>query len=340
MRPKNRLSVGVLCCLAAVPGAPAQELKERGVFKGHPYGVNRAALSPDGKILAAGGGDTRGGELKLYDAVAGREIAPLVGYKDSLYSLAFSADGKRLASAGGGLAQVWDVGARQEIVSFKGYSAYCVAFNRDGTRLAAAGGRDVKIWEVATGKAIAAFRHRVGIHGWVGVAFSPDLAILAARNYQEIDLWDVAAGKEKRILSEHRGEVGCMVWAADGKSLIASSTWYQGKGFHWRGDLKTWDVAAGKQRAAFPGPFGRVLAIAPSPDGTTLALLDSSDWHAEADVKLVEVTTGRQRVVRPPPGHSFRLLAFTPEGKLLAAGASVDTLRLWEVTLPKAAAKP
>jgi WD40 repeat protein len=80
--------------------------------------------------------------------------------------------------------------------------------------------------------------------------------------------------------------------------------------------------------------------MAPNPDGKTLALLDSPELHAEADVKLVDVDTGRQRVLRAPPGCSFLSVRFTPEGKLLVTGASVDTLRLWEVSLPKRDVKP
>jgi WD40 repeat protein len=340
VRP-DRLFVGVLLLLVSVPAAPAQELTERGTFKGHKFRVRLAELSPDGKILAAGGGDTRGGELKLWDAVTGKEIASLPGYTNSPYLLAFSADGKRLASGGQGPVQVWDVNARKEIASFKDFHHVdVVALNRDGTRLAAGAGWLAKLWEVAPGKELSSFRHHVPFSGVVGAAFSRDLATLAARNYQEIDLWDAATGKEKATLSEHRGEVGCMVWSADDKTLIASSTRYEGKDFKWKGDVKLWDVTSGKERATLPGPFGRILAMAPSPDGKTLALLDSPELHAEQDLKLVDVDTGRQRVLRVSPGYSFLSLGFTPEGKLLVTGASVDTLRLWEVSLPKRDVKP
>jgi WD40 repeat protein len=188
---------------------------------------------------------------------------------------------------------------------------------------------------VAGGKELASFRHHVPVYGWLGVAFSSDLATLAAGNYQEIDLWDTATGKEKATLSEHRGEVGCLVWSADDKTLIASSTRYDAKDYQPKGDVKLWDVASGKERATLPGSFGRVLAMAPSPDGKTLALLDSAELHAECDLKLVDVDTGRQRVLRALPRCSFLSLRFTREGRLLVIGTSADTLRLWEVSLPK-----
>jgi WD40 repeat protein len=229
---------------------------------------------------------------------------------------------------------VWDLSAHNEIASFKGHhAASVVALNRDGTKLAAVGWRQAKLWEVDTGKELRSFQYHVPV--WMGAAFSSDLATLAAGNYQEIDLWDAARGTEKATLSEHRGEVGCMIWSADDKTLIASSYRHEGKDYNkWKGDLKLWDVASGKERATLPGPFGHLVAISPSPHGKTLALLDSPELDAESDLKLVDVDTGGQRVMGAPPGYSFLSLRFTTEGKLLVTGASIDTLRLWEVSRP------
>src|SRR5262249_38493270 len=124
------------------------------------------------------------------------------------------------------------------------------------------------------------------------------------------------------------------------KTLIASSIRYEGKDPKPKGDVKLWDVASGKEIAALPGPFSGILAMASSPDGKTLALLDWPELYAEADLKLVDVDTGRQRVLRVPPACSFLSAHFTTEGKLLVTGTSVDALRLWEVSLPMRDGKP
>jgi WD40 repeat protein len=336
-----RIFIIGLLVLAAVSRTPAQELTERGTFKGYKFRVDRAALSPDGKILAAGGGDTRGGELKLWDVTGGKEIASLPGYTKCLFSLAFSADGKRLVSGGQAGVQLWDVNAHKEIASFKDLqdSAQIVALNRDGTKLAAAGWKRAKLWEVNSGKEIATFQFHIPLSGWPGAALSSDLAILAGKNNQEIAVWDTATGKEKAALSEQRGDVGCMVWSADGKTLIASSCRTEGKDQE-KGELKLWDVGSGKERATLPGPFGRILEMTLSPDGKTLALLDSPEKYADANLKIVDVDTGKQSIIRVPASYSFRSPHFTTEGKLLVTGASVDSVRLWEVSLPKKDAKP
>ena len=340
MQP-NRL-FSALLLLTWVPGARAQELIELGTFKSQNFRTSRAELSPDCKVLAVGGWTPREGELKLWSVVTGKEIVSLPGATTVPSTLAFSADGARLAAGGQGPVQVWDVKTHKQIAVFKDlqYGASVVALNQVGTRVAAVGWRQARVWEVATGKELASFQHHVPVSGWFGVAFSRDLATLAARNYPEIDLWDTATGKEKASLSEHRGEVSCMVWSADDKTLMASSTRYEGKGYKWKGDVKLWDVASGKERTRLPGPFGRVWAIAASPDGKTLAVLDSPEVDEESAMKLVDVDTGRQRILRALPRCSFLSLRFTAEGKLLVIGTSGDALRLWEVSLPKPDAKP
>jgi WD40 repeat protein len=338
VRP-NRLFV-VLLLLVRATGAPGQELSERGTFKGHTFAVDRAELSPDGKILAAGGGNAHDGELNLWDVVTGKKIVSLPGYTNSLYSLVFSADGKRLASGSLYTLQVWDLKTHKAIASFKELSQVAtITFNRDGTRLAAVAWRQVRMWEVGSGKELAAFQHRVPLGGSLGAAFTSDLATLAVRNYQEIDLWDTATSKEKDPLSEHRGEVGCMIWSADDKTVIASST--RGVGdYKKKGDVKLWDVASRKERATLPGPFGGIVAMALSADGKTLALLDSPELDVESELKLVDVDTGRQQVLPARPGYSFHSLRFTTQGKLMVVGARADTVRLWEVSLAKKDMKP
>lgn len=106
------------------------------------------------------------------------------------------------------------------------------------------------------------------------------------------------------------------------------------------GDVKLWDVGSGKERAALPGPFGRITEMALSPDGKTLALLDTPELQAGFDLKLVDINTGGQRVVQVPPGYTFLSLRFTTDGKLLVTGTSEDTLLLWEVSLSKRDVKP
>src|SRR5262249_53336529 len=90
-------------------------------------GVHAVAFSPDGKTLAVNGAGPTGSVIRLCAAASGREVGPLRGHAVPVRCLAFSADGKRLASAGWGErdragpkeVKVWDVAARKELLGRK-----------------------------------------------------------------------------------------------------------------------------------------------------------------------------------------------------------------------------
>jgi WD40 repeat protein len=340
-RPAALLAALFLAALAPMALAQsAQELIERATFKGHTFRADRTALSPDGTILASGGGDTRGGELKLWNALTGKEISSLAGYSNTLNALVFNPDGKLLASAGLNPVQLWDIKTHREIPlgeippgrrrSHEWIST--LAFSTDGKKLAAASWTEARVWEIDTGKQVASFRRRTSAYG--RMAFSPDLSTLAVPDHQEIDLWDVTTGKVRATLSEHRGDIGFLAYTPDGKTLIAASTWYRGRNFKWHGDLKFWDLSTGKERIAFKGPWGRISDAVLSPDGKTLALLDFPDLHTEPDLKLVDVATGRHKTIPSPLSYLFTSLAFTADGRLFVTGTPDEkTLKLWQVSL-------
>jgi WD40 repeat protein len=143
--------------------------------------------------------------MKVWDAQTGQELLTLKG---GAYSVAYSPDGKRLATGSGqGDVKVWDGRTGQEMLTLKGQhsdAVLSVAFSPDGKRLASGGSYDntkeartvqLKIWDAQTGQELHALKgHTARV---MSVAFSPDGKRLASASEDKtVKVWDVQTGQE------------------------------------------------------------------------------------------------------------------------------------------------
>jgi WD40 repeat protein len=173
--------------------------KERPLLK-H-LGAARLAFSPDGKALASV--SPYSPEVKVWDVATGEERAALVGHTDQVWSVAFTTDGKTLATGGDDqTVKLWDLTTGKERATLKGHPGVVrsVAVTADGKLLASGGyqlvSKDppkysgvVKLWDPATGKERATLKLPEAVNA---VAISADGKTLAVAEVEGIKLWDVA----------------------------------------------------------------------------------------------------------------------------------------------------
>jgi WD40 repeat protein len=260
------------------------------------------ALSRDGRTLAVGGSN---GTVNLIDFVTGVPAQRLAGHREAVTALAFSPDGKLLASGTDfdfprrrgeeNPICLWDVATGKQLRRLNGHKdrVYKVAFAPDGKTLASGGGRydpTLRLWDVEAGTEVFA---RTGHGGELeSVTFSPDGQTIATGSMDKtIRLWDPATGQEKSKLTGHTADVMAVAFSPDGKRLASGS---------FDRTLRLWDPATGKQL-----------------------------WQAELDEAGNTSTfhsSSRFRI-----GRGFPALAFSPDGKVLAAGGRDHTLRLFDV---------
>jgi RNA polymerase sigma-70 factor (ECF subfamily) len=112
--------------------------------------VNKAVFSPNGKLVAGGGG---GGDVDLWDAETGKPIASLRGLGEGTWSVAFSPDGKTLAAGGhDGKVRLWDLasGKITEPREMHDSAVYDLAFSPDGKTLASTSqDQTVRLWPIS-----------------------------------------------------------------------------------------------------------------------------------------------------------------------------------------------
>ena len=262
-------------------------------------------------------------------AAARPGIATLAGDTGAVTSVAYSPDGKTLATVSDDATVLWDVATGQQIG--KPFTASqisgqftSVAFSPDGKTLATGsiiGG--VQLWDVATHRQIGIFGQLTSPGGFSGdvvssVAFSPDGKTLASGGWW-VQLWDVAG--HRPIGNSFNGRIGTFLSVAfspDGKILASGSA---------DGTVRLWDVATGQQIGKpLTGSTDQVNSVTFSPDGKTLA-----SGSADGTVRLWDVATGQQIGNNLAGGGAVDSVAFSPDGKTLASGSADDTVRLWDV---------
>ena len=211
----------------------------RTILKGHLNRVQCITFSPDGKILASGGSEQSSGgnkhptTIRLWNVLTGELKNTFTGHTDGVNCIAFSADGKTLASGGGdSTIRFWDPHTGQHRTTLIGHEGPVVriAFSPDGKTLAS-----------TTGYII----YRRGR--------KPDYAIW---------LWDINTGKQKSTYSGHTEEVNSIAFSPDGKTLASASK---------DTTIRLWDIQTGKLMTTFTGDGKEDSSVAFSPDGKMLA---------------------------------------------------------------------
>jgi hypothetical protein len=275
--------------------------------------------------------------------------------------LAFTPDGKQLASGGGdGALCLWDLSTRKQLYRVAGHTAGMATLDvsRDG-RTVATGGWDftAAVWNTATGKEGSRIKG-LGIAA-ISLAFAPAGRVLAyGGNDGTVLLLEPATGREVRRLVGHKGHVEFAGFTPDGRFVVSGASdktmrlWSVDSGKQLYavpcdapvrrgiamsadgrtltartddGTLRAWEVATGKERAHFPLKEG-VVALACSPDGRYLAGALTS-----LAVCVWDLATGREVCRYTGLAVWIMRLAFSPDGRTLAGGSADSTILLWDV---------
>jgi WD40 repeat protein len=309
----SRVFTAAFVCLAAALAASADEQKPDAKAKAAPRVDSHGDALPDGAVV-------RLGTARI------RQVGRPGG-------VAFSADGKRVATWGTGGVHVADAvtgetleelarsvvaarfGPDGKLASVPDAGVTAAAYSPDG-KLVAHGLRDgvnngtVRVRDAATGKLL---HELTGPKDEVrGLALSADGKKLARAGQKSVGLWDIATGKETRLLDATRdGSPFCAAFSPDGKTVVTGD-------YFGTPAIRMWDAATGKELFAVTdlpvGYFPRAVAFAP--DGKTFA------HTGEGGMVFLRAAVDGKEVRRFKTERDAHGVAFSPDGKTLAASVS------------------
>jgi WD40 repeat protein len=278
----------------------------------------------------------------------------LKGHTALIYHLAFSPDGKLLASAGfDNVIKLWEWPSRREMRTLSGHSGpvYCVAFHPGGAILASGSlDKTIRLWNIADGKLIREIKGHTDIVD--SIAFNKDGKLLASGSSDKtIRLWNPDDGKEVKNLGPQAGTVYSVVFSPDGKWLASGGTPEAAAAATAAAKpaapasggkpaeppalptgLKLWDVAGMKESKSLRGHEGPVTGVLFTPDSTGLFSIGMMD----RTVQLWNVADGKELKKLGPTPDDLYGIALSHDGKTLATCGYGGHLVIWNL----AGAKP
>ena len=237
------------------------------------------SYSPDGKRLATCAGTPAPGllsfvncQVAIWDIPEGRLIQTLEGHANVVFSVAFSDDGKRLATASRDkTAKVWDVQTGKELFTLKGHDQQVrsVAWSPDGKLIATAGDdRQVIVWAAADGSKKLTYKCHIGIA--IHVTFSSDSTRVASSETfgdGSVYVWEAATGRDIAGLPCNSFLVRGTAFSPDGQRTVTVTD---------NPVCQVWDVATAKELFTLQGHASHVLAVAWTPDGKHIVTSSST----------------------------------------------------------------
>ena len=319
-----------------------------------PRALTRRWIAPSLIMLLAG--------LEFWLRAAAAAEPVLLKQPGWIPGLAFSADGKRLATAcSDQAARLRDAMSGKELALFRGHRdcVVAVALAPDGKTLGTGSyDQTARLWNVASARLLFTLEgHRGAV---MSVAFSPDGHRLASASLDAtVKLWDTASGELRTTFRGHKSWVNSVVFTHDGAELISGSS---------DGTVKIWDVRTGREKATWDTGDAEVRSVAVSPNGKLLAaglrygmvklwsggherlrfkghdgdawsvtfspeggvlISGGGDWNKPGEVKLWNARTGDLVATFPQSGEVLSV-ACSADRQRLAAGTGDHTLKIWD----------
>jgi Tol biopolymer transport system component len=294
-------------------------------------GLSRRALLLGGALGLAGmlgAGTALGWLLHAPQPQAAQMLVVYTGHTASVRAVAWSPDGKLIASAGDVTVQVWDAASGLPALRVLRHptTVNAVAWSPDGRYIASASGNSffggehlVRIWETSSGAVILSYSgHAKTVNA---AAWSPDGKLLASASEDKtVQVWGAATGTIVTTYTGHTDIVKALSWSPDGKLLASASN---------DETVQVWEAAAGTHRFSLEHA-SIVNTVAWSPDGKRLLSGSGNVFFQDEHLAHVwEAATGRH-LLDYAEGAAVNAVSWSPDSKRAISASAEKPVHIWD----------
>jgi WD40 repeat protein len=242
--------------------------------------------------------------------------------KELVWSVAFSNNGRLLATSSTTYVKLWSVLTRRCIKTFTDQSdrVRALAFHPDGKTLVGSNDFYIKIWDLNSGECIKTCKLPANSAIW-SLSFSPDGQQLISAGTDKIQIWNAATWQPIATLSEPRSRIRSISYSPDQTMMAVGSDDQL---------VRIWDTKNSEPIKTLSGASNRIWTIAVSPP-TPSGIIYLASGSDDCQIRIWNAATGE--LLQTLKGHQGRIrsLAFSPSGKLLASGSHDRTVKIWDV---------
>jgi WD40 repeat protein/serine/threonine protein kinase len=273
------------------------------------------AWSPDDRLVAAI--DARGEVAHVWSARTGAPVAELRNDASEVPALAFSADGRWLATTGGDEVRVFDTSTWKQLATIPGPRIRGLSFDPTGPRLATGTlGGAASIWELPSG---AQVRHLREIGEPIdAVAFAPDGQLIAiAETGGAEQVWNARSGALQSQGNFLRGKISSIEFDPTSKLLVAAGA---------SGIVIVSDALLGLAVTVLDGPQSLVMVA--HFDASSRRVVGAS-WDGTA--RVWDATSPYRRWTSPPIADDCGLaMSLEPDRRFIAVSCRNRATRVWD----------
>lgn len=310
-------------------------------YRGHPNWVWTADISPDGTLVASGGGPlrfpanfdrdeaVRASQLastlvRVWNLETQETVAELPVHVNTVDSVKFHPDGVHLlTSAWDSQIVLWDYANEEAIRSYEGHTArvYMLHFLKDGAEFISIGSDGLVIhWDTETGDIISTITHDISING-IDISADEQFMVVSAgdfgANVNEIYLYEIATSDLIRTFTGHEAIVNEVRYHPSGDFLVSTS---------WDGTIRVWNIATGREIRQFTGHASETFGIDFSADGHIM-LTTSSD----RTVRMWDWDTGEEIQRFSQHTDWIQEVVFNPDNTIAVSAGQDNAVRIWRI---------